>query len=236
MFCANLSVSAALRSQEHPPPGGETLPQSPAPTCGRVPTSRPRASGQRAPGGSCARLGAAGSAPHLRPLVPRAGPDRRQSCQPRWGRGSGRLGRPCASGAGSARPWHPASRPGAASLQSPRPRARTAAARPPPFPAPRSPRRLPNPPLLTFSCARLSRFWTFLAKMPVLMSAMAAGPRRLRAAERAWVRRRRRGGGPGEEEREQRERSGGRGEEARGGGERPRAPGAGREGRGREPA
>lgn len=51
--------------------------------------------------------------------------------------------------------------------------------------------------------------------MPVLMSAMAAGPRRLRAAERAWGRRRLGGGGPGEEEQEERERSGGRGEERR---------------------
>lgn len=87
--------------------------------------------------------------PHLRPLVPRAGPKSRQSCQPRWGRGSGRLSRPCASGTGSARPWHPASRPGAASLQSPRPRARSPRD-PGPAPLPpgllRSPGPLPSPP------------------------------------------------------------------------------------------
>lgn len=58
-------------------------------------------------------------------------------------------------------------------------------------------------PLLTFSCARLSRFCTFLAKMPVLMSAMAAAVCRAGRAERAASRQRR--GGAQEEEEEERE-------------------------------
>lgn len=58
-------------------------------------------------------------------------------------------------------------------------------------------------PLLTFSCARLSRFCTFLAKMPVLMSAMAAAVRRAGRAERAASRRRH--GGAQEETEEERE-------------------------------
>lgn len=58
-------------------------------------------------------------------------------------------------------------------------------------------------PLLTFSCARLRRFCTFLAKMPVLMSAMAAAVRRAGRAERAASRQRR--GGAQEEEEEERE-------------------------------
>lgn len=45
----------------------------------------------------------------------------------------------------------------------------------PPLGQAASPRHPPPSPPRTFSWARLRRFWTFLAKMPVFMSAMAGG-------------------------------------------------------------
>lgn len=85
---------------------------------------------------------------------------------------------------------------------SPRPRPRPGLLRSPGQlgPACPSPHHPACRALLTFSCARLSRFWTFLAKMPVLDVGHAAGARRLRGAER------RRGGVETREEEEQEER------------------------------
>lgn len=219
-------------SQEIPPEEGQrrNLPPGPA---GRVPTSRLRARGQRAPGGRCAQL-----------REPRA---TRRTChsscrapaqeggergQPRGERRGSRETRanPAPPGTGAARPRRsrlPAGSPqrrvppccsgcGGGQVVPATPARPPALPHipPPPRPARPCPPR-PRHPLLTFSCARLSRFWTFLAKMPVLMSAMAAGPRRLRGAERAA--RRSGKGGAGEAARSRRAPGGVR--EGRGGGD-----------------
>lgn len=134
---------------------------------------------------------------------------------------------PAPPGPGSAGPWRSVlptrspRRPGRALLQSPsggqgvpaslapaplrsapHPEARAPRRRsrcPPAKPPPGVPGPSPGRPPLTFSCARLSRFWTFLAKMPVLMSAMAAGPGSCeeQSAQRGWRRRGGAGGGAG---------------------------------------
>ena len=235
----NRSLLLHPSSQEIPPEEGQrrNLPPGPA---GRVPTSRQRARGQRAPGGR-----------HAQPREPRA---TRHTChsscrapaqeggergQPREERRGSRETRadPAPPGTGAARPRRSRLPAGSPQRRVPpccsgcggRQGVPATPARPPalpPTPPPPRPARpcppRPRHPLLTFSCARLSRFWTFLAKMPVLMSAMAAGPRRLRGAELAARRSGRRSG------RRRRSGRGGAGEAA---GSR-RAPEGVREGRG----
>lgn len=142
--CLLLSCSQAM------PPEEIQLPQSPARTCRLVPTAAcgPAESGRRK--GDALSSGTAGDPPHLRLLVPGASPKSRQSCQPRWGCGSGKPPRFRASGDRPARPWHPASRraplqPRWCSLAAVAAAEGTASPRPRPGPAPLSSSLLLSP-------------------------------------------------------------------------------------------
>lgn len=165
------------------------------------------ASSRRDPRAACGSAGswrregdALRSGSRGRPAAPASARARRPPSRAR-GEGAGRPGPPRASGDRVCAPPTAGCRLAAVAAAegraSPRPRPRPGLLRSPGQlgPACPSPHHPACRALLTFSCARLSRFWTFLAKMPVLMSAMAAGARRLRGAERAARRSGRRGGG-----------------------------------------
>lgn len=102
--CLLLSCSQEIPSEEI------QLPQSPAPTCRRVPTSCLRASGERAPEGRCAQLGDSRRLTAPATARARRRPEKQAELPAALGVRERQAPRLRASGDRPARPWHLASR------------------------------------------------------------------------------------------------------------------------------